>query len=768
MAAAGAIPPPPALAPPPCCLQWIYHPQWIPESVKILAIVQVLKDMKMSPIDLVTTLLVNPKLYQANIDGFYRSTGLEQLLNVVSQNKRGADKLFSWFEQSRMQRLVHDIHTEMDQLSLVFRRSAKSIVPEDLINFDFDEHITQVCHETTPILRRILTAAVQTPRAARENTVKNIEPIITMIQAQIAKTRSQNNNLCAIPCSLYFLASGMPRKVIDTLAHAGMNLSYNAVHDIHSTLANGQLRRAQTGTRSGHAVSWDNTHLSLSIHVEQRTMAPPKVQTGTTQLIYILRGLTDMATLKLSIILERRLNADLITFAADIRPTRTQCAAIQEHLTITIVSLLIDNTRGFEYLKDAPELRHKSYRPPPPDHQTTEHVLRTTKLDEGSTEGTTQVNDNIYLDQLKYDIHDLDDIAVPSYNDQKTNALIRLAQLLRMGDLSAILRLEHYQLAPGAFHVELNLSWLLLCIHHGDGADLGSLQYFIGLLTKVCLGSDQPDFETLVSLLMQVLTGAILHYWEVESGKSVEDLAKSKPTAAQLLSIVARIFTKYASGVVEEAPADHTFRNLHLLIRDTLLFYFLRTSISSGDFGRVELLLGTLTMMFTGGGSTNYQTELLYFLQNLRKVWPEPFGNVVRDNALISTSGRSYVGVDKNAEFNINFQKSYFAAKGVHASWDLLADLAPNIPILRRLKTQFGEFLGAPWQGTHHTKADCSDQIAKVKVKMKELKLHLPISPGRRVTERETVDIVESGCATLRTSGMKKWSKSYTAWLTGS
>ncbi|KAJ7129943.1 hypothetical protein C8R46DRAFT_832115, partial [Mycena filopes] len=97
--------------------------------------------------------------------------------------------------------------------------------------------------------------------------------------------------------------------------------------------------------------------------------------------------------------------------------------------------------------------------------------------------------------------------------------------------------------------------------------------------------------------------------------------------------------------------------------------------------------------------------------------------NIMRDNALISTSGRSYVGVDKNAEFNINFQKSYFAAKGVHASWDQLADLAPNIPILRRLKTQFGEFLGAPWQGIHHTKTDCSDQIAKVQSKMKEFKL---------------------------------------------
>ncbi|KAJ7452563.1 hypothetical protein FB451DRAFT_1050824 [Mycena latifolia] len=83
--------------------------------------------------------------------------------------------------------------------------------------------------------------------------------------------------------------------------------------------------------------------------------------------------------------------------------------------------------------------------------------------------------------------------------------LIWSAQLLRMGDMSAILRLEHYQLAPGLFHLELTLSWLLLKIPRGKGADLGSLQYFIGLLAKTRLRSAQPDFETLVSLLMQVL-----------------------------------------------------------------------------------------------------------------------------------------------------------------------------------------------------------------------------------------------------------------------
>ncbi|KAJ7796687.1 hypothetical protein B0H14DRAFT_2390415 [Mycena olivaceomarginata] len=675
----------------------------------------------MSPIDLVTSVLVDSSTFSANIDGFYRGTGLEQFLNVVSQDKRGMTRLFSWFERHSMQRLIRDIHHEMDDLSRIFLRSTKDITPEAILDFDFENDITEACRECTPKLRSILTAAAQTPRAARENTIKDIEPLVTMIQAQLAKTRSQNNNLCAIPCSLYFLSSGMPRKVIDTLAHAGMCLSYNVTKDTHSTLAVGQLRRAQLAARMGHSVSWDNTNLSLSIHVEQRALAPPKVQTGTTQLIYDLRGLSDPATLELKPILERRVQGGLITFTADIRPTHSQCSSLQRHFRISIVELLIADNRDFDYIRNSPELRHPSYRPPPADHKTNEYVLRTTTVDEGSTEGSTLVNENIYLDQLDFDLHDLDNIAVPSYNDQKTNALIRSAQLLRMDDLSAILRLEQLQPAPGAFHTELNLSWMLLKVHRGDGADLGSLQYFIGLLTKVRLGSDHPDFETLVSLLTQVLTGAMLHYWEIETGMSITQLANSKPTASRLLEIAGTIFHKYASGAVNSPPnSDYTTRNLHLLMRDTLVFYLLRTSISSGDFGRVELLLGTLTMMFSGGGCTNYQTELLYFLQNLKKVWPEPFANLVRDNALITTSGHGYVGVDKNAEFNINFQKNYFASKGVHASWALLGDLAPNVPILRRLKTQFGQFLGAPWQGTHHTKVECSDQINKVKLKMRE------------------------------------------------
>jgi hypothetical protein len=45
--------------------------------------------------------------------------------------------------------------------------------------------------------------------------------------------------------------------------------------------------------------------------------------------------------------------------------------------------------------------------------------------------------------------------------------------------------------------------------------------------------------------------------------------------------------------------------------------------------------------------------------------------------------------------------------------------------------------------------------------------LHFPSVAGRRVTERETTDVVESGSEVLRKSGMKSWSKAYKIWVNG-
>jgi len=237
------------------------------------------------------------------------------------------------------------------------------------------------------------------------------------------------------------------------------------------------------------------------------------------------------------------------------------------------------------------------------------------------------------------------------------------------------------------------------------------LQFYIAVLEKVRLGTEKPDYHTLRSFTSQVLFGHILLFWETITGTSTANFAKSKPSASTLRNYAVQIMDQYVSA----AALDHTrgtagiphtddpvLRNLVLLTRDLLTFYDLGLAISSGDFGRVEILLGVLTMMFTGAGCKNYTSEFLHFVQNLKKVWTPAITNVIRDNILINTSGREnhYEGVDHNAEKNIKFQKGCFESKGLYASWEGLSDLAPNIPLYRYLKKQFTEFVGAPYQGT--------------------------------------------------------------------
>jgi hypothetical protein len=324
----------------------------------------------------------------------------------------------------------------------------------------------------------------------------------------------------------------------------------------------------------------------------------------------------------------------MIVFA-DLRPTRPQACDIERHLLLHILHILLSNEEGFGYInKDDPLLQPRAYRPPPSGYKTQEFVMRTTIIDEGSTEGNIEVGREQYFVQLDFDKHDLDEKEILAIHDQATNAQIRAAQILRKKDLNAVHRMSCFQCAIGWFHTQLNFIWALLHMHRGAGEQIGSLQFFIILLGKVRLGKEKPDFNTLRSLATQVLSGNILTYWKSVTGLPLSKFATTKPNIDQLLKHAQKIYDVWvsdsalrsAAGIPGDAGSgDDAQRNTILLNRDFLIFFELSSAISSGDFGCVEILIGTLTMMFAGAGCKNYATELLHFIQNLKHVWTPEF-----------------------------------------------------------------------------------------------------------------------------------------------
>ncbi|KAG0694633.1 hypothetical protein DFH29DRAFT_815093 [Suillus ampliporus] len=175
-------------------------------------------------------------------------------------------------------------------------------------------------------------------------------------------------------------------------------------------------------------------------------------------------------------------------------------------------------------------------------------------------------------------------------------------------------------------HIQLNLIWAILHIHHGSIEDAGCMQYYISLLGRVRLGAEHPDYRTLISFATQILVGHVLLYWETVSKRRLAALAEAKPTFEEMKSFATNIYHTYISSRalheisgVDPESEDGVLRNIILLNHDLLIFHELDLAVSSGDFGRVEIFLGALTMIFAGAGCKNDTGKLLHFIQNLKK-----------------------------------------------------------------------------------------------------------------------------------------------------
>jgi len=147
-----------------------------------------------------------------------------------------------------------------------------------------------------------------------------------------------------------------------------------------------------------------------------------------------------------------------------------------------------------------------------------------------------------------------------------------------------------------------------------------------------------------MSTLLQILYGVILNAWKAECRyPSLADFASSNPSPNELVEIAERIIDNYASvahhpnprtkpknstdlgvtsGVTEGGVAH---RNICLLTWDLLYVLELTEAIPSGDFGRIEDILGRLAMIFRGAGSNNYSSEVLHWIYNIKNIWTPKF-----------------------------------------------------------------------------------------------------------------------------------------------
>lgn len=178
--------------------------------------------------------------------------------------------------------------------------------------------------------------------------------------------------------------------------------------------------------------------------------------------------------------------------------------------------------------------------------KTVFHPLQATTIKEASVDGNLLVHDDVYLVQLGWPPAELSDFAIPSFNNQLTNAQIHGRQYLCKKDVSSWECWEVLQLSFGTLHLVMNLLWSMLKTHCGTVGCIRSLALFFAVLQKAQLGGGEyPDYHTLLSAMKQILHRLILNTWHVESNYSTLcDFAKGQgqPKPWCLTSMCTHIF----------------------------------------------------------------------------------------------------------------------------------------------------------------------------------------------------------------------------------
>jgi len=86
----------------------------------------------------------------------------------------------------------------------------------------------------------------------------------------------------------------------------------------------------------------------------------------------------------------------------------------------------------------------------------------------------------------------------------------------------------------GLFHLCLNLIWAFVARHRGSFSQFGSLSHWFVVLDKARLGSQHPDYHTLLAALTQILHGIILkRFGEMNVGTRRWLHSQSQPHSRQ-------------------------------------------------------------------------------------------------------------------------------------------------------------------------------------------------------------------------------------------
>ncbi|KAJ8473854.1 hypothetical protein ONZ45_g16144 [Pleurotus djamor] len=403
-------------------------------------------------------------------------------------------------------------------------------------------------------------------------------------------------------------------------------------------------------------------------------------------------------------------------------------------------------------------------------HQSTTYPLRTSGIDESTTEGNSDVLRDITQSQLGMTDADFERLLILIAGDQLTVDRVRKLKHYTKRDVTTYAR--HSWALPFIqfWHMKWAFLKALSKAHFADktGKHLQGLRRDCEAIRRAKLNPTKCDFyphdsvikDTFEALCLEMLRVLLLdHPPSSPSSKRLHlipglgaafelDGHLSKTNFDFLRDLATKGYRRYmctaaysdALGHVprdrsiyaEDGPSvsrptqptapdneepnwagDRVHANLILRLRDCLWYYEMSHAISYGGSGRVFEVVKLLRFFFWGSGSTNYGNELLELACSFMYEYPPALITAIMNNCLVNPSGKvgHFQELDFLQEHFNRFIRTMYNSRNLDFDSSFIQEIALNINGFSQMREFLSSFFGfAPSTG-HHTDASLIDDF---------------------------------------------------------
>ncbi|OJT05420.1 hypothetical protein TRAPUB_13205 [Trametes pubescens] len=480
--------------------------------------------------------------------------------------------------------------------------------------------------------------------SAANLTSINFRDVILTIITMLAYSRSHKSSRLTMVWSIFLKACGLPARAFDTLHALGITMSHKWTANTFKAIAESAKGDTRLDVQLRRLLgSHDNLNIPMRVF-SQRSHNLNHFINASAATIWILPESAFLPPDISSKVKEARRVAAQASEAFPLEDLYLgeEDAAARMHAQ--------GRHRILRFLLDSPAFAEYSHRddplfaPPPPtdllpcgvDHVVTQHILETVEVDESSYDGTDQLMNKIWLEQMGWGSDEekrrtgMERLLVWA-GDQLTVDRIRGLARYRHDDPNSFARMDWVEPVFGWFHATMVFANSLHAQYLGTSAGIGLRKAFETLSRKGLMKQETKGvfWHHLDEALWHVGEANFLALWaEVGEVSAHAELASKSPQ--ELITILDTIHKKHASRAavtdLENAAAeeqDEVKRQMVMLSADLLPYFDLREAMKIGDVGRMEDLLPTMLFRFAGGGNHKYAVEILELIYKLRTEWPD-------------------------------------------------------------------------------------------------------------------------------------------------